>query len=673
MLPSENMIPQVDMVAAWQKFITTNQIDTPGIRYEIAQSWKRSFHAGVNPNDGISHSVLEPCRLGKLLHKRKELIEIAKPFMASLYQFVAGSGFIVVLSDENGFLLEVVGDDNTLQNAYKLNLIKGASWAEKDVGTNGIGTALAIGKPIQVSGAEHYCRRIHVWTCSAAPIWDDNNRVIGALQISGPSWKTHLHTLGMVVAAVEAIHGQLRVNQRNRDLTFLNHRLNDIFLTVSDGVIVLDRKGLINKINPVAEKLLANSDEKIKGTSLLSFIDKPLIIKDMMELGTGYSDVEITLLTKKNLVHCLSSGKPIKEKNGKVTGGVVFINPINKIKKLINRFSGALATFHFHDIIGKSPQLINAVELAMQAANNSSTVLLQGESGTGKEVFAQAIHNQSPRKNGPFIAVNCGAIPRELVGSELFGYEEGAFTGALRGGRPGKFEMASGGTIFLDEIGDMPLEHQVSLLRVLQDKHVTRVGGTKVILVDVRIICATNKDLEIEVAKGNFRHDLYYRLNVISIKLPTLRERIEDLPLLFDFFLEHIEKKTGKNIKHVDPALFDYLCQYDWPGNIREFQNVIERTLNMSKGQTIGPEHLPEEITNLKKNQYHTNKLFSYGKPKTAPLGRKQIKLLLEEKERRQISALLIKNNSNISQVARDLGISRNTLYRKLRKLQLLD
>ncbi len=500
---------------------------------------------------------------------------------------------------------------------------------------------------------------------SAAPIFDEKT-VIGALQMSGPSSRTRLHTLGMVVAAVEAIEYEMRVRKQNRDLVLLNNQLRNIFLTVSDGVIVVNRTGKIKRINPVVEKFIKTTDQEICGVKLDTFIDQAPVIDQMLNQGEPYFDTEVTVTAGTRTGRFLSTGKPIKDELGEITGGVIFLNPINRIKKLVNRFSGAHATFHFEDILGNSTNIREAVHIASRASENDSSVLLSGESGTGKEVFAQAIHNKSPRKDGPFVAVNCGAIPRDLIGSELFGYEDGAFTGAQRGGRTGKFELASGGTLFLDEIGDMPLEQQVALLRVLQDKKITRIGGSKVIVVDVRIICASNHDLQLEVARGNFRQDLYYRLNVISIKLPPLREHREDIPLIFDHFLRETSCKLGVKINFVEPAIITYLQQYQWPGNMREFQNVIERMVNLATKGAIGLEQIPKEIISPPTNFYPEKKLLS-----AASSDKKKIREILAEKERQEIISMLLKNKGNISQTARNLDISRPTLYRKMRKLKI--
>ncbi len=660
------------ILSAWKRFIRTVEIEPGDVRPEIAQSWLRCRQAGVDPFAPRSTLLLARPQLEELLERRKNLIDIARPFMENLYGFVASSSFVVILCDERGYLMEAVGDSSVINGNHGLNLCPGALWTEGEVGNNGVGTSLALQRPFQVSGAEHFCRKHHPWTCSGAPIFDNDNQMIGALEMSGPVEKTHLHTLGMVVAAVEAIQQQMRVQQKNRELTLLNNRLNNIFLTVSDGVVVVDTGGTIKQVNPVAEKLLAKSAQHISSSPIQDYLGRYAPVADMLATGKAFMDLEVIVNTVTGTTSCLASGKPIKDDQGNITGGVIFINPINKIKNLINRFSGAHATFNFEDIIGHSELLLKAIQISSLAAGNDSNVLLSGESGTGKEMFAQAIHNKSARRNGPFVAVNCGAIPRELIGSELFGYVEGAFTGAYKGGRPGKFELASGGTLFLDEIGDMPLEQQVSLLRVLQDKTITRIGGDKATLIDVRIICATNKNLQLEIAKGNFRRDLYYRLNVISIKLPPLREHLEDIPLLFEIFFERTCRKLGVEITEIDPEIITLLRLYDWPGNVREFQNVVERMVNIATEQRIGLEHLPEEILSPRPAAAWQAETVSASKLTTITDERRNIKDLLIKKEHEEIIALLSKNNGNVSRVAREMGISRNSLYRRLHKLNIM-
>jgi transcriptional regulator with PAS, ATPase and Fis domain len=315
--------------------------------------------------------------------------------------------------------------------------------------------------------------------------------------------------------------------------------------------------------------------------------------------------------------------------------------------------NGGNTRFMFKDIIGESPVMQETLEKAKRFAKGPSTILVLGESGTGKELFAQAIHNASDRKNGPFVSVSCGAIPGELIQSELFGYVEGAFTGAKRGGRSGKLELASGGSIFLDEIGEMPLHLQVNLLRVLEERAIVRVGDNKVIPVDVRIIAATNRSLYEEVSKGRFREDLFYRLNVISIIIPPLRERTGDVTLLTQHFVDRISRKVGKHVRNIEPAVFATLEGYRWPGNVRELANALEYAINMVQGEDLLLAHLPPY---LKKKQAE----------KFVPEDFDIIPLDLMEKK--AIQNALVYFAGNITKVANALGIGRNTLYDKMRK-----
>ncbi|HCF71162.1 MAG TPA: sigma-54-dependent Fis family transcriptional regulator [Syntrophomonas sp.] len=643
----------------WEKFITTGDLDD-SLDSDIASSWLRSKNAAVDPYGGVCNNILPQEKVAALIRRHRHMIDIARPFMTNLYRFVKGSGFIVMLTDNEGYILETFGDSQTLFQASDLNFIPGALWTEEEVGTNAIGMALVLSKPIQTSAAEHYCQKHHSWTCSAAPILDENGMLLGILDLSGPSEMTHLHSLGMVVAAVEAIQEQMKVQRKNHELKVANIRLKNVIKIMSDGVITLDYRGVITGINPVAKEIIGYETGKIMGNHIKELV-RDEVVSRLLSNNEPYNDVEVLLSTDENKTYCLSSGTPITDDNGEIDSAVIFLRPAQKMQKLVNRYSGAQASFHFKDIIGTSEEITNILKLASAAAGGIYNVLLEGESGTGKEIFAQSIHNRGLRRRGPFVAVNCGAIPRELIASELFGYVEGAFTGARRGGRPGKFELASGGTLFLDEIGDMPLDQQVTLLRVLQDKKVVRIGGDKVTAVDVRIICATNKNLEEEVEKGNFRRDLFYRLNVVSIRIPPLRERREDIPLLFNYFKAKIATEWNVSFKSVDNEAMTLLKQYDWPGNVRELQNIVERIMSTVESDAITAEHLLSLLPGQNLNQ-PSHRSIKTGEA-VCRQNRKKVKALAE---REHIMDLLTQHGGNVSQVAREMGVSRNTLYRKM-------
>lgn len=647
----------------WQKFSTTGNYRECAVRPQILASWIRCRNAGVEPCDMRLHRALSDINLKKVLRNKEKLICIAKPFMANLYKFVQGTGFVVVLTDEQGYIMEVFCDDDRLQDSITRNFFQGASWREEEAGTNAIGTALEIGEPIQVSGAEHYCQKHHCLTCSAAPLFDSKGKMIGILNMSGAFQASHLHTLGMVVAAAEAIMAQMSIQQKNCELAIVNNRLTNFFNTVSDGVVIVDKDNRIIQLNPSAQKILDKSEKKVLGISINDLFEQEgASLKKLLATSEPYTDVEIQIDKKDGTCPCLASREPIINEQDGIIGGIILLRPIKRVKNLVNRYSGNYATFCFDDIIGDSVQIREVIHIARQAAVTMSNVLIQGESGTGKEMFVQAIHNSSASQNGPFIALNCGAIPRELIDSELFGYDDGAFTGAKRGGKPGKFELASGGTLFLDEIGDMPLEEQTALLRVIQERKVTRIGSDKMIPVNVRLICATNKNLSQEVERGTFRHDLFYRLNVLSILLPPLRHHIEDLPLLFNYFLDKLS--CDRNCKFiVESTVIDCFMQYAWPGNIRELQNVIERAASLSEEGRITLRQLPPEF------YAPSSQALSFGKTPLISIieNREQRKKIAHDAEKNKIIQLLNIYGGNVSQVARVLEVSRKTLYNKIR------
>lgn len=463
----------------------------------------------------------------------------------------------------------------------------------------------------------------------------------------------------------------LREQQALRNM---HNELTNVFDTMSDGVIVLNQEARVSQFNPAAKQIIGYSDEALIGVYIVDlFSGKAPYTLAMFQTGEPFYDKEILLDGLHGQIHATASGKPIFDENRQVTGATIILRPIAQVQQLVNKLTGAHASFTFDSIIGEDKQLRKSVKLAMMAGANNSTVLLQAESGTGKEVFAQAIHNGSLRNNGPFVAINCAALPRELVGSELFGYVEGAFTGARRGGRPGKFELANKGTLLLDEIGDMPLEQQAMLLRAIQEKAILRVGGDTFVHVDVRIIAATNQDLLALIEEGRFRADLYYRLNVVQITIPALRERRSDIKLLFEHFIREMSPKLNRQISKIDSAVIKCLENYDWPGNIRELQNVVERILLVSEGERITIDHLPREIVNAAIGQTSDSWEWVPNPAIAAPRlsNRNARKVYALEQEKDQIMRALNIHGGNISKAAVELGISRNTLYRKMKNLNI--
>ena len=642
-----------DSFGAWRNFIEGGIGDPAVTRSEILESWRRCKQYGTNPYDGIGKDILDQEKLQQLINLNSQLVEVAKPFMHTVYQSVKGSGFMVVVTDQEARILHTCGDPEILDKAEStIRFIQGTNWSEQAVGTNAIGTALAINKALQMSGFEHFCQPHHRWTCSGAPIHNSLGNTIGCFNVSGPSDYVYSHTFGMVVAAVEAIENQLRREEIQEEKNRAYELLSAATESVTEGLLAVDNEGRVIHINAVAQKIFGLSNEIVTGQLLKSILGPNEKFSEMANQLLWKTDVEIVHDQGEGRIHCICSARPFYKKDGSIAGVMYTLRGINKVLSLVNRMVGATARFYCTDIIGESDVLKNALKLISVAANSCSNVLLTGESGTGKELFAQAIHNHSARAEGPFVAVNCAALPRELIQSELFGYNEGAFTGAKRGGNPGKFELANEGTIFLDEIGDMPIELQVNLLRVLQERKVTRVGGQKVIPINIRIIAATNKDLLKAVEEGRFRQDLYYRLNVLRIYIPPLREREKDIELITLHLIKVFSESLGKKIKGVEPEFLEAISNYSWPGNIRELQNAVEYAMNVTEMEYLSVHDLPHGIQRQPNFMQHVGKVIS-----------------LTEIEKITVESTFNKFNGNITQTAKALGIGRNTLYEKLKKL----
>jgi transcriptional regulator of aroF, aroG, tyrA and aromatic amino acid transport len=361
-------------------------------------------------------------------------------------------------------------------------------------------------------------------------------------------------------------------------------RLELVLDSISDGILSIDKFGFITTINRVAKKMLGWTDITVSGRKLSAL---PAENHDLLEClkGKSFHNKKRDIITSKGRFQFFSAGVPIKDITGEITGAIEIMRNMKEIKELADQVNNP-AQYTFSDIIGKSASIMDAISFAQKIARTSSIVSIRGESGTGKELFARAIHTESNVK-GEFVAVNCAALPESLLESELFGYEKGAFTGAEKKGKQGLFEIADNGTLFLDEIGDMPLGAQAKILRVIQEKRVRRIGGVREIPVNTRIITATSRVIEQMIQNNEFREDLYYRINVLPIHVPPLKERYEDIPLLAEHFLTRAAKKAGIQAKKLSDRAVHKLFTHDWPGNVRELKNVIERGAILSDNDTI--------------------------------------------------------------------------------------
>lgn len=432
---------------------------------------------------------------------------------------------------------------------------------------------------------------------------------------------------------------------------FLRKQLETTIDTIDEGIIATDREGIITHCSYSARRILYIEDTKEVVGKKFDIILPELL--DTIDKKENISNRDIIIDKKKGIRGIFTTR--VIEYNNSFQGMVVVIRTISDVRRIINHVSTNTLNIYFEDIIGNSKALTEVKDKALKASRGSSTVFIMGESGTGKEMFARSIHSSSYRSDKPFVAINCAAIPETLLESELFGYEEGAFTGAKRGGKIGKFELANGGTIFLDEIGDMPLHLQTKLLRVLQDSRIERVGGQNSISLDVRVIAATHKDIPKMLKEGEFRQDLFYRLNVIPIIIPPLKERKEDIPILMKHILKKCNLKLQKSIDDFKDDVYDMFMNYSWPGNIRELENVIEYAVNMEMCNMIGLKSLPQR---LRKDDIVSS--------------RREI-ISVKELERGAILNALKVLNNNKEAAALALGISRATFYRKIKEYGIDD
>jgi sigma-54 dependent transcriptional regulator, acetoin dehydrogenase operon transcriptional activator AcoR len=641
-------------------------------------------------------------------------LTLVRPAIEDVYQFVEDSGCVVAYADAEARLLEVIGDPSLRADLDAIGWTSGTCWREECAGTNGLALALLESFPMQVVGEAHYLTMLHAYCTSAAPVYDSLGGLVGALVTVSQVGQAQQHTLGMVSAAANGLTSELRMNLWLASANELLAEMSAILQTLSEGIMLLHGDGTVAQMNARAGTLLGLAPTQVTGRRLADVVEVPDVLADALRLGRELHDEELILGARGERIACLCTlraiaahdalpamapladlaagpgARPGVQRGGSglsvsphsaVSGFVLTLRSIERVQRLVHRMAGAQALMRFDSILGESPQLLEAARLARIAAQSTSTVLLRGETGTGKEVFAQAIHNGSARAAGPFVAINCAAIPRELISSELFGYEGGAFTGADRRGRPGKFELANGGTLFLDEIGDMPRDLQTSLLRAIETRTVVRVGGQHVTPVDVRIITATHKDLAEEVRLDNFRSDLFFRLNVFPIEVPALRERAGDVPVLLRHILQRLSTRLNRTLGLEAEALAA-LETYDWPGNVRELENVIERAVYISERGIIGLADLPDAIRDY---GAHTLPLADRGgqfkgigaAPRangytaSAPIQERSLRKESEVAEAAAIQQVLRRHDGKVAQAAAELGISRTTLWRKMQRYHL--
>ncbi|SNS88639.1 Transcriptional regulator of acetoin/glycerol metabolism [Bacillus sp. OK838] len=618
----------------WERFISEGVLDSNRLNKRIMESWHRCKKDQVNPYLNKGKHILTSESLDIQKEKNSFLLELASPQLSRMNQSIKESGMMALLVDPDGYVLSLSGNEKILNEAGKINFVEGVRWTEGEVGTNAIGTALKTGEAVMIQGTEHYSIASHKWSCSAMPILNEDGKILGVLDISCPVEYSHPSMLGMVANLAYTIEQEMGVRSYKKELELIQHSI-ELAETYPDRFfIVCNHKEMIISASKLVRKKIPQSI----GMALADL------------LNHGYRIVKENLLLSKE--------------DNRISGKCLFLSE-NHGHKTNRLFPASMPSevFDFKGESGISESFQNTLQKMKLVAPTEANVCIFGETGVGKELIAMAIHENGSRKNGPFITINCGAIPKDLMESELFGYVDGAFTGAKRQGHKGKFEQANGGTIFLDEIGEIPLAMQVALLRLLQERKIVPIGGTKSIPLDIRIITATHRNLEELVNDGSFRQDLYYRLNVYPIHVPSLRERIEDIPYLVNYL-------CLKNDWHIPltEELLKRLKDYNWPGNIRELQNVLQRlTILLAEGpldyiQVLNSMHsLPiarhDDIPSLKEG------------------GKKCIKgneLTIREKIQRDLMLeALQRSRGNVTAAAKFMDIPRSTFYKRLHKYGL--
>jgi transcriptional regulator with PAS, ATPase and Fis domain len=638
----------------WNDFVKTGNIPA-GLDPVIGASWKRSMDFGVNPHKPslvkLDYKLLELRR-----NMSRELLELTVPLIENLFVLVKDSANFMTLHDREGYLLYFASQERSFSNWEQCTANVGLRWSEDTIGTTSVSLALATGLPSRVVGPEHYCKKQHNFACFAAPIHDNAGNITGCLNISGPVDKSNDHLLGLIAFGVYSIENQI----------FLQNSFNMIDLTlemISEALLILDHKFRVIRGSVHFYELFGANRAELENRDISEILDIPNLKNRTLESKNAFSYSEVICQLNQKTQSYNIKVTPMK-KADTLVGVILLFRESQMLNRMANIIAGNNARYTFGDIITQSPQIFQIMDLMKNVATTDGGILIEGESGTGKELFAHAIHSHSKRRGGPFVAVNCASLPRDLVESELFGYEKGAFTGALKEGNPGKFELANGGTIFLDEIGELPLEIQSKLLRVLDTHRVPRIGGKTERLLDFRIIAATNRNLSDEVNKHGFREDMYYRLNIFKFNIPPLRDRKDDIPLLVHHFVQQLNQKESGRHKQVSDLFIQELRNYPWPGNVRELQNVIVRAYYCCDGMVIDKRYLTTSLL--------VQELPGALIPGAAGLPIQDLSdQAIDQFKRQYIQAAIASHGGNIMEAAKKLGMSRATIYRHIQKYSI--
>lgn len=635
--------------------------ETGWLTPSIQKSHERSETYGLSVSTRPDYDVLSAPELTLKLEQNRVLCAHATPVMETLHEQIVNTQSIIVLADAEGLILHSISDGDFLKQAETVALRPGASWAEDHQGTNGVGTAIAERSATVVHGRQHYLAANHFLTCSSVPILDPYGDLIGVLDVTGDHRSYHQHTMALAKMSVQMIENHLFTNTFRETLQIAFHGRPEFLGTLMEGIAAFTADGRFLSANRSAQfqlklplsALRAHTLSSLFGLTSAQLIDKLRASHDRhltLHLHDGtvvYAHVEFRR-------EALADGSRLQD----VRTPSPARPPAHTASAQPVPSPAALSRLSWLD--NGDPQVAAVIAKVRKVLGKDIPILINGETGTGKELLAQAIHNDSPRHAGAFVAVNCASIPESLIESELFGYEEGAFTGARRKGATGKLVQANGGTLFLDEIGDMPYPLQVRLLRVLQERVVNPLGSNRSIPVDVAIVCATHRDLREMIAQNRFREDLYYRLNGLVVKLPPLRERTDLTAVIRKMLqLESIHDAAADHPLSVADDVMALFAQYAWPGNFRQLGNVLRTAAAMvDTDGVMRREHLPDDI-------FDDLRATAAAVPPTAVPGLPQ-STRLQDVEASAIAAAVAQHGGNVSAAARALGVSRNTIYRKM-------
>jgi len=621
----------------WERFVAEGAVPSRyGLPDFVLERWRRARERGIDPllaaapigddGDDFERILVEDdfARAGRrVLDDMVEMLEAQA----------------LILSDPRGRILHATGDRLVAEALYRVNARPGGRFGEDDAGPNGIGAALSLGAPMVIFGPEHFCQSLHQFVCQGAPVFvPQSGELLGIVDISGFATRARANLLPLAVSMAHSIEYLL-----TEWWAALRQSLAEAYEAArsrwpDDALAAFDRAGnLVAATSRWHEIVRPRGDGAWLSARMLA---------ELVESPPSPGEVPLALRRTEPRVTWLH----VVRTTGRNAGIIVLLESCERPPRRQDVASDLGPAFE--GLIGTAPGFVGALRVAARAAASDETVLITGETGTGKELVARALHRQSHRARKPLVSVNCAALPRELMESELFGYEGGAFTGARRDGKPGRFELADGGTLFLDEIADLPLDMQAKLLRVLEECAVLRVGGSQPRSVDVRIVAATNCDLSRAVAAGKFRSDLFYRLAVIEISLPPLRSRGSDVTTLARAFLERSCERAGRRTLRLLPEVEQILLKHAWPGNVRELRNVMARLAMLVDAEVVTAQDLPPAL------------LESESSSAPPPVGS------LHEIEDDVIRRTLEACGGNVSEVARRLRIHRTTVYRCLRRFR---